>query len=74
MRLDREIDDDNRRIVAEIKTCGTTLIRLYGVGTINAALCLATNTTNGPSPVATSPTPRWRSSTRLATTDIGGLL
>jgi len=40
MRLDRKIDDYNRRIVADIKTCGTTLIRLYGVGPINAALIL----------------------------------
>lgn len=40
MRLDPEIDDYNRRIVAEIKTSGTTLIRRYGVGSINAALIL----------------------------------
>jgi transposase len=40
MRLDRKIGDYNRRIVAEIKICGTTLIRLYGVGPINAALIL----------------------------------
>lgn len=38
MRLDRKIDDYNRRIVTEIKTCGTTLIRLYGVGPISAAV------------------------------------
>ena len=40
MRLDRKIDDYNRRIVTDVKTCGTTLIRLYGVGPINAALIL----------------------------------
>ena len=40
MRLDRKIDDHNRRIVAEVETCATTLIRLYGFGPINAALIL----------------------------------
>lgn len=40
MRLDRKIDDYNRRIVTEIKNSGTTLTRLYGVGPINAAVIL----------------------------------
>ena len=40
MRLDRKIDDYNRRIVIEIQNCGTTLTRLYGIGPINAALIL----------------------------------
>ena len=40
MRLDRKIDDYNRRIVAEVKTSGTTLTRVYGVGPINAAIIL----------------------------------
>jgi len=40
MRLDRKIDDYNRRIVTEIKNSGTTLTRVYGVGPINAAVIL----------------------------------
>jgi transposase len=40
MRLDRKIDDYNKRIVTEIKTSGTTLTRVYGVGPINAAVIL----------------------------------
>ena len=40
MRLDRKIDDYNRRIVTEIKNSGTTLTRLYGVEPIKAAVIL----------------------------------
>ena len=40
MRLDRKIDDYNKRIVTEVKTSGTTLTRVYGVGPINAAVIL----------------------------------
>ncbi len=40
MRLDRKLDDCNKRIVAEIKASGTTLTRVYGVGPINAAVIL----------------------------------
>ena len=40
MRLDRKIDDCNRRVVAEVKASGTTLTRVYGVGPINAAVIL----------------------------------
>ena len=40
MRLDRKIDDCNRRVVAEVKASGTTLTRVYGIGPINAAVIL----------------------------------
>lgn len=40
MRLDRKIDDCNRRIIAEVKASGTTLTRVYGIGPINAAVIL----------------------------------
>ena len=40
MRLDRKIDDYNRRIVTEIKTSATTVTRVYEIGPINAAVIL----------------------------------
>lgn len=40
MRLDRQIDDCNRRVVTEVKASGTTLTRVYGIGPINAAVIL----------------------------------
>ena len=40
MRLDRKLDDCNKRIIAEIKATGTTLTRVYGIGPINAAVIL----------------------------------
>ena len=40
MRLDRKIDDCNRRVVTEVKNSGTTLTRVYGIGPINAAVIL----------------------------------
>lgn len=37
-RLDRKIDECTLRINAEVKTSGTTLTRIYGIGPLKAAL------------------------------------
>lgn len=40
MRLDRKLDDCNKRIIGEVKASGSTLTRVYGIGPINAAVIL----------------------------------
>ena len=39
-RLDLKIDEITRRITTAVKTTGTTLTRVYGIGPINAAVML----------------------------------